>query len=374
MNVLVCLISGERMQNVLPLFQKGWDFKHVIGLVSGNNEQHDAKYMRTWEQLKETLHDRAEWELWLTPLPSTDFEAAYTACQKIIEDYGADQVTVNFTGGTKPMAFGAYRAALEKGASLLYVDTESERFYIQQPQAEPKYLPFNLQPITVRYIINLQGRQIDESRITNKGYDNFLSLGREMLEDRTRTINEFRALQQRMPIEETQLEITIGVTEIPVADWAIELLRRHKMISLYRDLIIVPLKTIHFLKGGWLEIYAFTAIHESSQFMDVLSPLAITQFRDEIDVAVVYQGKMGIVECKTGNLKGKTGTAALKQLYEFRTKLTGPFGKAFLVTSWKGSLSHLEARARDYISPIIVIANDDLLRVEEIILEGMMAH
>ena len=57
-------------------------------------------------------------------------------CEKIHEQ-GEGEYQYNLTGGTKPMAFAAYRVAIEHHASTLYITAENERLDIDSGSYEP---------------------------------------------------------------------------------------------------------------------------------------------------------------------------------------------------------------------------------------------
>jgi CRISPR/Cas system-associated exonuclease Cas4 (RecB family) len=107
-------------------------------------------------------------------------------------------------------------------------------------------------------------------------------------------------------------------------------------------------KAKRFFCGAWLEAFIYQSLKNYGKFDFVRGRVSIEQEEtdNELDVVCVYQGKLGIVEAKTGVLMGKK--ASLKRqlvtsrLTYLKTFSTGAFGKTIFVTDRKRKPVNLE--------------------------------
>ena len=70
---MICLISDQRMQNVIPLFQNGWEFKKVLMIGSSFSEKsairlYADKYKKIFGEIKDGVNADKEIEFELYSL------------------------------------------------------------------------------------------------------------------------------------------------------------------------------------------------------------------------------------------------------------------------------------------------------------------
>ena len=99
--VMVCLISRQTMQNLLPILQ--YRLQQVVCLTTREGDG-------SRKHLADILHTQ---QIALdAPLYADAYvpESTTQACREIIARHGADRLIANLTGGTKIMSLAAFRA------------------------------------------------------------------------------------------------------------------------------------------------------------------------------------------------------------------------------------------------------------------------
>ncbi|RDV83592.1 DUF6293 family protein [Ammonifex thiophilus] len=147
---MVCLVSEERMQNIIPVFQHGLNISKVYLICSRDAGQENSPLRRALDDLQATLESEAgvKVRVWDQFVDAYDPESARRVVYEAIKDAQkrtSAQVLVNFTGGTKCMSVGAFLAAQDAGLPCLYVDTANLRLIRYDPVSlSQESLPFDL--------------------------------------------------------------------------------------------------------------------------------------------------------------------------------------------------------------------------------------
>jgi hypothetical protein len=112
--VMVCLISRQTMQNLLPILQYRPQQVFCLTTREGDgSRKHLADILHTQQiALDAPLYVDAY-------VP----ESTTQACREIIARHGADRLIANLTGGTKIMLLAAFRAFAAAHVPCLYTDT-----------------------------------------------------------------------------------------------------------------------------------------------------------------------------------------------------------------------------------------------------------
>lgn len=122
--VMVCLISRQTMQNLLPILQ--YRPQQVVCLTT--REEDGSR-----EHLADVLHTQQ------IALDAPLYVDAYVpdsttqACRAIIARYGAERLITNLTGGTKVMSLAAFRVFAAAHVPCLYTDTPHRRLLFLHP-------------------------------------------------------------------------------------------------------------------------------------------------------------------------------------------------------------------------------------------------
>ena len=358
---LICIVSDQRMQNVIPFFQEGMHFNRMALILSGKEEIFDDNYINIVDYYRLAFKNEGIiFETCECAVDPMDPEETKKACLEFCEKFGADQVVINFSGGTKPMSIGAYLAGIEKNVHMMYVDTGAEQIYLYQG-SQPTIIPFHLRPISMRQILQVHGRPVDnQMKIYDKEVAELLYHNRDE-PGYLSVLPYVREKLVRMPQNQNQ-ERTLLISDLPVNKgiWSIlDILKKYNLVR-------VEDKEIHFTEDGykvfegrWLEAYVFYAVSRAikkdaegrfgyeiggrSVYTDVASQVVAMKddVKNELDVVCALNGKLGIVECKSGKIykkkegkrKGSPAPDYLNRLSTLKQVMAGTFGQAFLVTT-----------------------------------------
>jgi hypothetical protein len=161
---LLHLISGERMQNLLPLL--ALQPRRVIQLCSD-----DAKILAAAAHTEAAARQagiHAEFQIHKLPSASPTTEQVRHAHKQLIAVFPG--AVVNITGGTKLMSLGAYLGASEfHDSPILYCDTVNRQFVqVGKAPLPPQMLPFRevAAMLTVPIVMAAQGKAFREDSIT----------------------------------------------------------------------------------------------------------------------------------------------------------------------------------------------------------------
>jgi hypothetical protein len=363
------------MQNVMPLFQRGMHFDHVVLLASRDETgKINARFEAIASDMHSALKDRAAWTLWPTPVDPIDPVSTKLVCKSVMDSLPKDnQVTINFTGGLKPMSIGAYLAGQEYHIPMLYVDTQAEQFiFHDECRVTSEY--FNFDPISVATFLQIHGQPISKEKCESLEKAEFTQIAKKIFENGDQSIDQLLHIQKqvkedkRNPNKELIIR-SYNENRLPVLFSELEALGQLRRSGTF---FYLSPSAVRFINGGWLEDYVALKLIQSGVFMDVCWRLKVARIDNELDVACTINGKLGIVECKSGSLKGDKGQFMLSRLRALKETLGGTFGKSYLVTSTpKEKISaDLLNRAKEYVSRVIDLS--ELPMVAEIIEHGLV--
>ncbi len=360
------------MQQIIPLLQRTKYFNKLVFIASGKGGRADPHFVRIAADIGAAINDSVEWYMFDEAVdPMAPHSVAAVVSRAIEANGGSQEVVVNITGGTKPMSIGAYLAAADMAVPRLYVDTQNEKLFLYQGKEVITEI-FDLRPITVRQYLYAHGREIDEKATQKLAFSEAESgIAKAILDCRPESLTwmmvmrsqAFHAPMNKSGEKRIQERLWRPLQKMVCALQNAGWLRQEKG----EYLLSVP--GFHFLEGGWLEAYVYTALKESGRFMDVVGRVHTTGDENEIDVACTLNAKLGIIECKSSAFQGQ---AILNRLLALKETLAGTFGKTFFVTSrYPDRLSEVnQLRAAEYISRLIGM--DELAYVEGVIYKTMV--
>lgn len=367
------------MQNILPLFQRGADYQHVIMLASSDGQGGiNAHFARIADDLSQALRHKAKWTLHSEPVDPMDPASTEKVCKAIIQAAAPDErLTINFTGGTKPMSIGAFTAGMSSGIPALYVDTQTETLYHYTRNSMRKE-SFNLDAISVEGLLNIHARYLNEKgtlSLRKPEYDELtdqLFFGQPHLVRLVMQIQQFIHSLPKEPDSDGCYKVQMAAQNI--SDEIREKLIGLKLVNIENGQVLVSKSAYLLLNGGWLESYVWLALQKNGRCMDTGCRLKIQDIENELDAACTVNGKLGIVECKSGSLKGPEGQKILSRLKALKDTLGGTFAKSFLVTTSQPEevTEDFKKRAREYVSTIIYL--DELESVGDRIVEQLASR
>ena len=372
-DTLLCLVSDQRMQNIIPLFQKGLSLKQIVLIASSSAKgKINPRYQVIADHLRTALGGQAACSLWEEPVDPVNFAEVKRVCLNAVDHFGgARNVIINITGGTKPMSIGAYQAGFESETAMIYLDTQTECLY-HFCGSEQQVEPFDLAPITVRLVLAAHGKQVDEHWTETKQPLPFeRQISEEAYGRRPGSLSEINQLQLDLRILPTETKNKALPSSSNLPDWILKILFECEQCHEEDGQIIFSNKAWEYLNGGWLEQYVILALSKDRRFDDVAGNLQIDNIENELDAACTLSGKLAVVECKSGKVKGKEGTAMLNRLRTLKESLGGTFARSVLVVSQPAEqlTPAFKERAGEYVSRII--GAESLGRIEQVIYEEL---
>lgn len=357
--MMIALVSEQRMQNLIPVFQRGASFEHVWLIRSTDADNPKSRFAQAWRDTTETLRNS------LNVHSAEPSVGAYGIDQtrRVVADLLSKEsgpVVVNFTGGTKCMSIGAYLAAQAAKKVTLYVDTANEKLVWFQPDARVKEEDFDLGgQLTVRIYLQANGKQIDEERTRQYALpQHAYGAARKLV-----------ALWPRWAgvLEAFGTAISQGrdlVSDYVEDNEATDILTEYGFIRRTEEGWVITQGGRAFLTGKWLDAMVHVLLEDSQFFDDVSSNLRLQGVENEIDILATRKGQLSIIECKSGDLGGQT---TLNKLQAIRTGF-GTFARAFFVTSREANQVNraFQKRAREYGVREIITA-ESLLQVADIV-------
>jgi hypothetical protein len=372
MRAMIALISGQRMQNVIPCFQKGLEFAEVHLVRSREADVVGSSMARAWRDTRDTLARAAVVHDAEPAIDAYDIRPARETVRAVLDRLLARHLepVVNFTGGTKCMAVGAYLAAVEAGCTALYVDTDNERLLWYFPDGRVIAEPFDLKRMDISLYLRAYG----------------LTVSQHGHPERARRL---------VPLLETVLAFWPRCA-FRLEEWAREvkegkkdtLLRLSDDLGLFEERFLGGLVAagllereadglrpteggVRFLTGEWLELLVYHLLRRrlagrQRGFDHVWWQVKLAGVENELDIAATGRGRLVVIECKSGDPGGQD---TLNRLQALRHRL-GLFARLCFVTNRPadGVTGAFRERAREYgIKDIIT--QENLLKITDILTE-----
>ena len=344
--IMVCLISRQTMQNLLPILQ--YQPQQVVCLTT--NEEDDSR--THLETVLRAHHIPVAPPLYVEAYAP---ESVVQACCQIIEQYGAARLVANLTGGTKVMSLAAFRAFSAAQVPCIYTDTPHRRILVLHPDGQ-RATPLQTKVDVLTYLqahgqrASLRGH---ESRHTSPELAAFMGqhmthlepfLGRLRYEMR----NAKEQHSVRFALHSRKQRHSVAA-EFLLRAMRAGLLEARPGGDREIDILFHDAKARRYLEGEWLEDLVFTTVKQAG-FDSYATNVALAwkdapdREMNEIDVAVVHNLRFFYISCKT-----RSDPQEMKHhLFELETlsELAGGlFNHPILVaSSAKAVPSHLRRR------------------------------
>ncbi|WP_334109906.1 Card1-like endonuclease domain-containing protein [Thermodesulfitimonas autotrophica] len=375
MQAMIALVSEQRMQNIIPCYQKGLAFAEVHLVRSLEAEASGSALSRAWRDTKRALENTVQVRDVPPPVDAFNVSAVQAAVKAAIEQLTSKgpRVAVNFTGGTKCMSVGAFLAAKEAGCPAFYVDTDYERFLWYGPDREVEERKFDLRPITVPLYLAAYGLTYkksdyqEELQQLSKLLDLILAFWPQCVPTLEKWAEFAKKGQKPGPYASLQPSNLF-------ANQFVSLLLRYKLLDDKSGELNFTKRGVDFFTGGWLELTVYHLLRSHSN--DVAASFDDVQWsvkaelegvENELDVVLTRKGQLFVIECKSGDLRGPAGQATLNKLEALRFRL-GRFARLIFVTSRLDSEipAPFRARAQEYGIRQIV-TRENLTRLPELL-------
>lgn len=246
---------------------------------------------------------------------------------QIAEKLKGSEMVLNYTGGTKPMSVEFVRVFEQACASILYVDTQEEIFWLSKDEV-PTSIPFNFR-FRLDTFFNLK-----EMAIKSETQDDIIT----ELSDLTELI-----FQERKELKKSRLQSFVGhaikhrVTNEDPNKWKPKLSYQQFHIQNEAEQRVhaswngIPIsleekqRWLEYFSGAWFEYWCYSVLKNSGFFDDVRCNIKILPsvqrkpqvFKNEIDVVAIANAVPLYIECKTGGVDQKsiTNLDAIRNYY-----------------------------------------------------------
>ncbi len=362
-SIHLCLVSDQPTPNVVPACDSRFRPEKVVLLTAEKHHTH-----ATW--VKKVLNDRnVATEIWMIKAPY-DFNHIRTRVEELLQRQDMTDIALNVTGGSKMMALAAHEIFNSRGLPVFYVQPHKDLILSLHPPSQPAQIQDKL---NLPEFMSAHGFEVSSLR-----YDpvapSHAQLGRILLadirkhEEAIRTINYLASKADNKKL--LSARITPGQTNIKGFHKLVELLTNHGLLRQEGDRLRFTSESDRFfVNGGWLEEFLFSCVVRLSKSMKIQDVAMSVEVRspsgskNEIDVAVLYNNRLHLIECKTRRFEDSKGDGA-KALY--RIDCLRDFGG---VTSKAMLASYLELpeadcrRANDL--GVRMLSGKDLLHFED---------
>lgn len=372
---MIALVSEQRMQNIIPCYQKGLSFTEVHLVRSLEAETPGNRLSRAWQNTKQVLKDMVRVQDVAPAVDAFNVGAAQATIRAAIEQLARKglQVVVNFTGGTKCMSVGAFLAAMETGCSAFYVDTDHERLVWYNREQQIAEHKFDLRPITVPFYLAAYGLtckepdQQEQPQRLSKLIDLILTFWPQCVP----ILEEWAELAKKG--QKSGLLSSLRESDLFVNQF-INLLFQFELLDNKNGKLVFSKDGVDFITGDWLELTVYHLLRSHSKgvgasFDDVQWSVKaeLEGVENELDVVLTRRGQLFVIECKSGDLRGSARQATLNKLEALRYRL-GRFARLVFVTSRPAGEvpSFFQRRAKEYGIKYIV-TREDLIRLPELL-------
>jgi len=326
---LICLISGQLQPNLFSLILlKPQKVVLICTVDTKESAVHFEQVIRA--------HQYGTQDITIIPTDPFNFKkirvTASELADKLEQDESIkhDEIVLNRTAGTKPMAFEFSNMFAERGWAQIYFDSQNEICWWQRKGeivAEPHEIKLNVfdylasngvnvvsytEKVTLQHLLPLANYIWKQKKgLSNPKFKNWFSKFKKAsikpdeipdLDDGLLKISKKYRFNQR---NENELYIEV----------------------IYKDTLLPetnPKFWANWFVGGWLEYKLFEIMKTCGDYDDVqcnvkLGPTKSSEkaFINEIDIIAIKNGIPVFVECKTGKVEQKhiTNLQSLSQMY-----------------------------------------------------------
>lgn len=346
MKSIILLVSRQAMANVLPVLMYKPDKVYLLTTKEeaqcGNN-------------LKQLFRDKKILVEEIKNIDAYDGKTVKNAINNILLKSKDEEIVLNLTGGTKLMALAAFQIANQKKINAFYCNTEKKEIIHLRPNKQSEKLKLD---ITVKDYLFAYGFRIVDSKIEHIGEHEFeivrCLIERELVED-------FISFTKRYRRDSSQKCGYFTILDNRNRKFSVQKTRTGYHLHILDKKYVF--NTDNFLKGDWLEIYAYTILKRYNISSEIgLKIRSIGGVENEIDIVFLKDYQLHIISCKSGKLDSN------KTLYEIETLRAvagGTFGRAYLVSVEKLSSWILE-RAKELNIRVLTLDEFDRSFMQDI--------
>jgi len=353
MNTHLMLVSGQPTPNLTPALDRDIKPERIILLVSPDMRQRaawlEAIYRPRGIQVETWAIDNA-WDI--VHIQSRVMELVDR------EVTGENGMSLNATGGTKPMSIAAYEVFRAYELPIYYVHPESDQLIWLHPEQKPAHQLADR--IRIPDFISAHGGEV-----MGQGDPRVPMAYRELAQQLIDEIDYFSNALGKLNWYANSAEKTLRSNTLDSSDLAFEAfadlidrLEQIQVLSVQNDRLLFSDEEARFYaNGGWLEQYVFATANSLKKSIDKIQDTAqaleITRgdgkSRNELDVVILANNRLHLIECKAKNFKRGDASSGVETIYKLDSLVDNVGGlqaRAMLI-SYRELSSHDTQRARD---------------------------
>lgn len=291
----LCLVSDQPMPNFLPILHSVTKPEQVILAVTD-------KMATKADWLKKAIENR-KIDVRILPIPN-----AYNLA--VLQDFfinwldkdAPEDIVLNVTGGTKPMAIAAQEAFRMANKPVFYISVESDELIWLETRQGPIKMTTNL---SLKTFFTIHGFQMEKNNRQGRLKPEWQTYSKILVENVIQWEQALGKLNRHAMLAEQRNVLDCGrVTAENTLSWdeLMESLYYNEVICYQDRLVFKSPEARSFANGGWLEHLVFEAVKEvlpdSKPQLNVIIKDARGN-QNELDVAVLVNHSLFIIECKT---------------------------------------------------------------------------
>lgn len=328
------LISAQSVPNLTPLLDNHTTPQRVVMLVSP-----DMRERADW--LEAVIKPRGiQTQRW--PISNAyDIEHIQNRVLELLDTYPDGDITLNATGGTKPMSIAAYEVFRTFEKPIFYVHPDHDRLIWMYPNGRPAHDLANR--IKLKEFLQSYGATV--TNLNHQGVHHDLrELGRKLASQVQTWATPLTLLNAYAAAAKPTLSVEVRPEHLnyPALEALIDLFRVCQCLAWQgKRLVFNDEAARFFVNGGWLEDYVYSLclnLKAAHGIQDIARSIEVERnpsIRNEMDVALLKENRLYVIECKTHNDKGQTdgkNTGAIYKLDSQKDLLGGLQAKGMLVS------------------------------------------
>lgn len=341
----ICLLSEQPIPNLAPLLTGHIKADTVLFVVSP--QQRNAL-----EHMKTVLGPRGIRVEFLDIAEAMDYPSLLAALESTLAGRKAtgEQILINATGGTKPMSIAAHMAGFNADIPVFYVENDRVR-WLNDPGGERQAFDIeerlNLGEHLAAYGFRLESRKATPVPVDQfKLFQEILAIPSFFAQIKTLNYIAWQAAESGTLVASLSAEQNNNQG-------------LQALLDKIRDTGLIALRgnEVHFASpnsrdlcnGLWLEEFCYREAEKlkgelGGKLQDLGRSLAIRGrgrgrelVDNELDIAVLYDNRFYLVECKTRHFNSKGDPEVEEALYKLATlrrNVGGLYGKGLLVSAY----------------------------------------
>ena len=365
MNIHIAIVSEQILANLIPVLMDRPDKVLLVASADMQSRKLDKRLARFLERegIAVELHERAP-EVGMRQI----HDYATNLRDGLVERHADAEIVLNATGGTKPMSFGFIEVFRGIAGRIIYTDTRH-----RQIESLPNPNTTITDPEPMRDVLDVprylaaQGLRFSaaasdlpdrcERMQARKAAAKFLGKHCTDLSN-SGFIGKFnwladQALGRDGNLKEPRQQLEYAPHAKSIWAQALHQLVQAKCLGWTEgdtDIVFIDAERTQFVRGGWLEEYAFHIVHDAHPFDARMGAEVLIEgsdkARNEFDVLACHSNQLLFIECKTLKFEeGRNDNDLAYKLKSLGETARGLFGETWLLSAQQPT-PVLEERAR----------------------------